>query len=62
MGMELRVLGSSSSGKCNIQDNGKEALNIEAGIRFLDVIKALEFNIRKVVGCLITQQHTDHAK
>ena len=39
MGMELRVLGSSSSGNCYILDNGNEALIIEAGIRFIDVKK-----------------------
>lgn len=60
--MELKVLGSSSSGNCYILDNGNEALIIEAGIRFMDVKKALDFQIRKVVGCLITHQHNDHAK
>ncbi|MBQ7774533.1 MAG: MBL fold metallo-hydrolase [Lachnospiraceae bacterium] len=60
--MELKVLGSSSSGNCYILDNGNEALIIEAGIRFLEVKKALGFNLRKVVGCLITHQHNDHAK
>ena len=29
MGMELRVLGSSSSGNCYILDNGNEALRLE---------------------------------
>ena len=60
--MVLKVLGSSSSGNCYILDNGNEALIIEAGVRFLDVKKALDFNLRKVVGCLITHQHNDHAK
>lgn len=60
--MELKVLGSSSSGNCYILDCGNEALILEAGIRFLEVKKALDFNIRKVVGCLITHQHNDHAK
>lgn len=60
--MELKVLGSSSSGNCYVLDGGNEALILEAGIRFLDVKKALDFNIRKVVGCLITHQHNDHAK
>lgn len=60
--MELKVLGSSSSGNCYILDNGTEALILEAGIRFLDVKKALGFNLRKVVGCLVTHQHNDHAK
>lgn len=60
--MELKVLGSSSSGNCYILDNGNEALILEAGVRFLEVKKALGFNLRKVVGCLITHQHNDHAK
>ncbi len=60
--MELKVLGSSSAGNSYILDNGKEALLIEAGISFKNIKKALDFNLRKVVGCLITHQHNDHAK
>lgn len=60
--MKLIVLGSSSSGNCYILDNGKEALIIEAGIRFQEVKKALDFNLRKVVGCVVTHAHNDHAK
>lgn len=60
--MELKVLGSSSNGNCYILDNGKEALIIEAGVRFQEVKKALGYNLRKVVGCLITHRHNDHAK
>ncbi len=43
-------------------DNGNEALIIEAGIRFQEVKKALDFNLRKVVGCVVTHAHNDHAK
>lgn len=60
--MTLKVLGSSSSGNCYILENKREALIIEAGVKFIDVKKALDFDIRKVVGCLITHQHNDHAK
>ena len=56
------MLGSSSSGNCYILDNGKEALILEAGVRFQEVKKALGCNLRKVVGCLITHRHQDHAK
>ena len=60
--MKLVVLGSSSSGNCYVLDAGDEALILEAGIRLNEVKKVLGFNIRKVVGCLITHQHGDHAK
>lgn len=60
--MILKVLGSSSQGNCYILENEKEALIIEAGVRFVELKKALGFDIRKVSGCLITHQHNDHAK
>ena len=60
--MLMKVLGSSSSGNCYIIENDSEALVIEAGVRFVEVKKALGFNIRKVSGCLISHQHKDHAK
>ncbi len=60
--MKLKVLGSSSQGNCYILDNGTEALIIEAGVRFSEVKQALGFNLRKVVGCLVTHQHNDHSK
>lgn len=60
--MVLKVLGSSSQGNCYILENKNEALIIDAGVRFIEVKKALGFDIRKVSGCLITHQHNDHAK
>ena len=60
--MKLKVLGSSSAGNCYILDNGVEALVIEAGVPFSEVKKAVDFDIRRIVGCLITHEHKDHSK
>lgn len=60
--MELKVLGSSSSGNCYLLDNGRECLILEAGIAPTQVKKALGYNLRKVVGCIVTHEHQDHAK
>lgn len=60
--MELHILGSSSKGNCYVIQNDNEALIIDAGIRFIDVKKALDFNISKSVGCLISHRHGDHSK
>lgn len=57
--MVLSVLGSSSSGNAYVLQNAGEALLIEAGINFKKVVTALEGNISKVVGCLITHEHGD---
>lgn len=59
--MKLKVLGSSSKGNCYILENDSEALILEAGVKFSEVKHALNYNIKKVVGCLITHEHKDHA-
>lgn len=61
-GMKFRCLGSGSSGNCYILENDSEALIIESGIPFMTVKKALDFNINKIVGVLVSHQHLDHAK
>lgn len=60
--MRLNVLGSDSNGNCYVLHNDKEALIIEAGVRFSEVKKALKWQLSKVVGAVITHEHNDHAK
>ena len=60
--MKLKVLGSSSAGNGYILEDDREALLIEAGCRFSEVKKALDYNIRKVVGCVVSHEHKDHAR
>lgn len=60
--MKFRCLGSGSSGNCYILENDSEALVIEAGIPFMAVKRALDFNIRKIVGVIVSHSHGDHAK
>jgi len=55
--MVLSVINSNSKGNGYILENDNEALLIECGCRLLDVKKALDFNISKVVGCLISHEH-----
>lgn len=59
--MDLKILGSSSKENCYILENDHEALIIEAGVKFDAIKQALNFNIRKVVGCLVTHEHLDHS-
>lgn len=60
--MTLKVLGSSSKGNCYILENESEALLIECGVKFSIVKEYLNFKLNKVVGCLLTHEHGDHAK
>lgn len=59
--MELKVLGSNSAGNCYVFDNGNEALVLECGVSLSAIKKALDFDIARIAGCLITHEHGDHA-
>ena len=54
--MELTILGSSSSGNSYVIQNATEALVLEAGINFQQVRIALDWDVTKVAGCLITHE------
>lgn len=59
--MTLTTVGSGSSGNCYVLQDENEALIIEAGMKLIEAKKALGWNIAKVVGCVITHSHNDHA-
>ncbi len=60
--MKLKILGSSSRGNCYllIAESG-ETLALEAGVRFSEAQKAMNFKTNDIVGCLVTHEHGDHA-
>ena len=60
--MKLMVIGSGSSGNGYLLTDGIETLVIECGKRLLDVKKALNFQIREIVGAIDTHTHGDHHK
>jgi phosphoribosyl 1,2-cyclic phosphodiesterase len=60
--MQLKVINSNSSGNAYILENDREALLIECGVNFDKIKQALNFNLNKVVGCLVTHEHGDHSK
>jgi phosphoribosyl 1,2-cyclic phosphodiesterase len=61
--MKLTVLSSSSKGNGYIlRSSTGETLLIEAGVKLIEVKKALDFDVRQIVGCLVSHEHGDHAK
>lgn len=60
--MILKCLGSSSRGNCYILEAADETLIIEAGIPMRDIKKGLGWQLGKVVGCLVSHRHEDHAR
>ena len=59
--MKLTCLGSNSLGNCYILEAAKEILIIEAGVRLSEVKKAINFNINKIVGTIVSHEHNDHS-
>lgn len=57
--MMLKTISSGSSGNSYILESESEAILIEAGVQFMKVKKELGFNIRKIVGCVVTHGHFD---
>ncbi len=61
--MKLTVLGSSSSGNCYVLTSSKgSSLIIEAGLKFSEVKKSLNFSLSNIVGVLVSHEHGDHSK
>lgn len=57
--MKLKVLASGSKANSYILENETEALVIEAGVPFKELIRHVDY--RKIVGCLVSHEHQDHA-
>lgn len=60
--MKLKVLASGSSGNCYILQSPTGSLLIEAGIPWKEIQKGIDFELRDIVGCLVTHEHKDHCK
>jgi phosphoribosyl 1,2-cyclic phosphodiesterase len=58
----IKVLASGSTGNCYLLETEKEILILEAGINIKKIKEGLNFDLNKVVGCLITHEHKDHSK
>lgn len=60
--MNLKVIGTGSSGNCYLLYNKEEVLILECGVSFKKIKEELNFDFSKVVGCLVTHEHGDHNK
>lgn len=60
--MKLSILASGSKANCYILHNDSEALIIEAGVVFKEVLKELKFKIYNDIGLIVSHLHLDHSK
>lgn len=57
----LKCLGSSSDGNSYILECNDESLVIELGVKWSEILKALNYDLSKIAGCLSSHRHHDHA-
>lgn len=60
--IEIKSLASGSSGNCYLVGDGNSTLLLEAGIKFKDIRKGLNFKLSQIAGCLISHEHQDHCR
>ncbi|GAX05415.1 metal-dependent hydrolase [Secundilactobacillus pentosiphilus] len=60
--IDVKIIGSGSSGNCYVIDDGKTQLIIEAGVAFKHVQVAMDFDFSRLAGVLISHEHGDHSK
>ena len=58
--MKLKVISSSSAGNCYLLLNDKETLILECGVKATHIKQALNFDLSRIVGVLVTHEHQDH--
>lgn len=61
--MKLKCIATGSSGNCyTLTSCSGETLIIDCGIPIKEIKKGLNWNIRNVVGCIVSHTHSDHSK
>lgn len=60
--MNIKVIGSGSSGNCYRIDDGTTSLLLEAGLPIKKIKEGCDFDLAGISGCLVTHEHGDHAK
>ena len=59
--MKLKVLSTGSNGNCYLLQTETETLILDCGISIKEIKKGLNFDLSKVVGCVVTHSHKDHS-
>ena len=58
----LKVIASGSKANCYLLSLENKVLILECGVNYKNILEALDYNLSKVVGCLVTHEHKDHSK
>jgi phosphoribosyl 1,2-cyclic phosphodiesterase len=60
--MKLKIISSGSVGNAYILENENSALLIECGVKLQEIQEAIDFNVFKIKGAIVSHAHLDHSK
>lgn len=60
--MVVKTINSGSKGNGYALFSGEDVLLLECGVSAKDMLKTIDYQTSKVVGCLLSHEHGDHAK
>lgn len=60
--IDVKTIGSGSSGNCYLVDINDTKILLECGLPFKKIQKALNYRVSAIDFCLVTHEHMDHAK
>lgn len=60
--IDVKTIGSGSSGNCYLVDINGTKILFECGLPFKKIQKALNYKVFDIDFCLVTHEHMDHAK
>lgn len=58
----MTVIATGSKGNAYALRAGSETLLLEAGVKAGVIVRAIGYDVAHVVGCLVSHEHSDHAK
>lgn len=59
--MKIHCIGSSSSGNSYVITSNGHKLIVELGCNFKEVLKAVDYDLTSIEGCLVSHCHSDHS-
>ena len=60
--MVVKTINSGSKGNGYALISGEDVLLLECGVPAKDMLKTIDYQTSKVLGCLLSHEHGDHAK
>lgn len=60
--MQLKIISSGSVGNAYILENENSALLIECGVKLEEIKQAIDYDIFKIKGAIVSHAHLDHSK